>query len=80
MVNIPHSSFWTGKKGPRNIGLLLPLHFRNCEEVEWAEKTNPAGNYMIKVNNKNTRIRCEIDNFEDIKHLILVLLLLTLSR
>ena len=58
---------------------------------------NPAGNYMLKVNNRKTRTRCEIYknkdqnnewprsgvfivNFEYISHLVLVLLLLTLSR
>ena len=25
-----------------------------------AEKTHPAGNYLFKVNNRNTRTRCEI--------------------
>ena len=56
-----------------------------------------AGNYMFKVNNNNTRTRCEIYskltiktpdifspvfivNFEHISHLVLMLLLLTLSR
>ena len=62
---------------------------------------NPAGNYMFKANNRNTRARCEICskltiktperrqwllsdvfvvNFEHISHLVLVILLLTLSR
>ena len=50
----------------------------------------PTGNYMFKVNNGNTRTRCEIFskltiktfivNFESISHLVLVFLLLTLSR
>ena len=39
----------------------------------------PAGNYMFKINNKNTRKRCETVNFEHISHLFLVFLLLTLS-
>ena len=48
----------------------------------------PAGNYMFKVNNRNTRTRCEICseltyffivNFEHISHLVLVFLLLTLN-
>ena len=63
-------------------------------------ETIPTGNYMLKVNNRNTRTRCEICseliikiperrqwlrfgifivNFEHIPHLVLVLLLLTLS-
>ena len=56
---------------------------------------NPAGNCMFKVNNRNTRTRCEICskltiktwcygvfivNFEHISHLVLVFLLLTLSK
>ena len=50
----------------------------------------PGGNYIFKVNNRNTRTRCEICskltagifvvNFEHISHLVLVFLLLTLSR
>ena len=50
----------------------------------------PAGNYMFKVNNRNTRTRCEICywcrsgvfivNCEHISPLVLVFLLLTLSR
>ena len=56
----------------------------------------PAGNNMFKVNNRNTRTRCEISskltinmfkvnnvfivNFEHISHLGLVFLLLPLSR
>ena len=58
--------------------------------------TNPAVNYMVKVNNRSARTRCEICselttwtqerscvfivNFEHISHLLLVLLLLTLNR
>ena len=53
--------------------------------------TIPAGNYMFKVNIRNTSTRCEICsnlnnkgifivNFEHISHLVLVFLLLTLSR
>ena len=61
----------------------------------------PAGIYLLKINNRNTRTRREICseltikmpewrqwrrsgvfivNFEDISHLVLVFLLLTLSR
>ena len=53
----------------------------------------PAGNYMFKVNNRNTRTRCEICSkltikiperchwrIKHISHLVLVCLLLTLSR
>ena len=54
---------------------------------------HPAGNYMFKVNNINTKTRCEICskltikipdifivNFEHILHLALVFVLLTLNR
>ena len=43
------------------------------------------GVYLLKVNNRNTRTRCEICskftivNFEHISHLVLVFLLLTLN-
>ena len=36
-------------------------------------KTSPAGNYMIKVNNRNTRKRCEICSKLTIKARFLVL-------
>ena len=54
----------------------------------------PVGNYMFKVNNRNSRARCEICskltiknersgvfivNIEHISHLVLVFLLLTLN-
>ena len=57
--------------------------------------TNPADIYLLKVNNKNTRTRCEtcskltikaprsgvfIVNFKHIPHLVLVFILLTWSR
>ena len=29
-------------------------------DLSWIFSNNPAGNYMFKVNNKNTRTRCEI--------------------
>ena len=45
---------------------------------------NPADNYMLKVNNGNTktwrRSGVFIVNFEHISHLVLVFVLLTLSR
>ena len=48
----------------------------------------PAGNYIFKVNKRNTRTRCEtrrrsdvfIVDFEHISHLVLVILWLNLSR
>ena len=62
----------------------------------------PTGNYMFKVNNRNTKTRCEICskllcnfieitllhkcwhssivNFENISHLVLAFLLLTMNR
>ena len=59
-------------------------------------QTSPAGNYLFKVNHRNTRTRCEICsklkiktpersgvfifNFEHISHLVLVFLWLTLNR
>ena len=42
-------------------------------------KSNPAGNYMLKVSNKKNRIGVFIVNFEHISHLVLVFLLLILS-
>ena len=56
------------------------------------ERSFLVGIYLLKVNNKNTRTRCEIClvnnkdtgvfivNFEHISYLVLVFLLLTLSK
>ena len=51
------------------------LKFVNCNEFSYTISI-PAGFYMFKVNNRNTRKKC----FEHISHLVLVFLLLTLSR
>ena len=53
--------------------------------LEKSRTAFPVGNYMFKVNNRNTRTRCEISgvfivNCEHISHLVLVFLLLALSR
>ena len=55
---------------------------------DWVKELYPVGNYTFKVNNRDTRTRCEIwrgsgvfiVNFEHISRLVLVFLLLTLSR
>ena len=75
------------------------IHFFTCFKNR--RRLHPAGNKMVKLNNRNTRTRCEICskltikiperrhwrrfgifiiNFEQISHLVLVFLLLTLSR
>ena len=73
--------------------LLVEFHIccnypfiHSCWNISKIHNTSPAGNYMFKVNNRNTRTRCEtcsklffILNFEHISHLILVFLLLTLN-
>ena len=43
-------------------------------------KQNPAGIYLLKVNNRNTRTRCEICSKLTIKIPVLVSLLLTLNK
>ena len=51
------------------FGLLLLIFFPNFDKIF------PVGNYMFKVNNRNTRTRCEgvfIIKFEHISHLALV--------
>ena len=68
--------------------------FRDLGKVHLWNGNFPAGNYMFRVNNRNTRTRCEIYseltikwylsvifivNFEHISHPVLVFLLLTLS-
>ena len=60
------------------------------KDVESNEILNPVGIYLLKVNNRNTRTRCEICSKLTIKipeqrqnrhisHLVLVFLLLTLN-
>ena len=56
---------------------------RNCftvlaKGIALKRKSDPAGNYMFKVNNRNTRTRCE--TCSHLSHLVLEFLLLTLSR
>ena len=64
------------------------------ERVKMLQRNIPAGIYLLKVNNRNTRPRCKIcskltiktpkrrnfDNFEHILHCLLVFLLFTLDR
>ena len=60
---------------------------------ELIQRNYPAGNYIFKVNNRNTRARCEICSIANgivlvsllltlniFSHLVLVFLFLTLSR
>ena len=85
---------------------VLDMEWENCDIII-LERANipqfsklddivtsiPAGNYMFKVNNRNTRTRCEICSkltikipgifivkFENISYLAVLFLLLTLSR
>ena len=85
---------------------VLDMEWENCD-ISILERANipqfskldnivtsiPAGNYMFKVNNRNTRTRCEICSkltikipgifivkFENISYLAVLFLLLTLSR
>ena len=86
----------------RNINIISDRKFTTSNDMFSAKcklfyKTNkPVGNHMFKVNNKNTRTRCQICskltiktperrrvfivNLEHISHFVLVFLLLTLSR
>ena len=53
--------------------------------VNMYDASLPAGNYMFRVNNRNTRRHWRrsgvfIVNFEHISHLVIVVLLLILSR
>ena len=65
------------------------LHMQNQLKDTIIQNFSPAGNYMFKVNNRNTRARCFpgvfqgsdvfIVNFEHISHIVLVFSLLTLN-
>ena len=90
-----------------NYSQLLPCRGNNCDQLlvklpcSLPVNTSPANIYLFKVNNRNTRKRCEIFskltiktperrrwrrsgvfiiNFENISHLFLELLLLTLNK
>ena len=81
---------------PENFGKRFRKNdsFSECMNIQVTifriEQTSPVGIYLLKVNNRNTRARCEICsirhsgvfivNFEHISYLVLVFLLLTLSR
>ena len=75
------------KQGKIRKKLLFLSKTRKITREEYLSNIafNPAGNYMFKVNNRDTRTRCEIwrrsgvfiGNFEYISHLVLVFLLLT---
>ena len=91
------------KKIEINIIFLIKLNFflherKVKQKVKYPENEKriyPVGIYLLKVNNRNTRTRCEICskltsvvkrrsgvfivNSEHISHLVLVFLLLTLS-
>ena len=90
---VSHTTFYIRfTKSLEIIELCLTL-YSNIEHMIFEElKTKmcpyPAGNYMFKVNNGNTRTLQRqwrrsgvfIVNFEHISHLVQVFLLLTLSR
>ena len=76
--------------GPTTGGYKISFDAEN----DFVLNSHPAGIYLFKVNNRNTRTRCEICskltiktpellltivNFEHISHLVLVFLLLTLN-
>ena len=62
---------------------MFMLHFLN---LQFDVKAYPAGNYLFKVNHRNTRTRCEICSKLTIKtperrhSFVLVSLLLTLNK
>ena len=72
-----------------------PWFLKSPKNKKLLKKYFPVDIYLLKVNNRNTRARCEICskliikwrrsavfiiNFKDISHLVLVFLLLTLRR
>ena len=50
--------------------------------IQYLNSLHPSDNYIVKVNNRNTRARCEICSKLTIKtpELVLVFLLLTFGR
>ena len=62
------------------ILFVTKLLIKRAKGYIWQEaKDNPAGNYMFKVNNRNTRTRCKICSKLTIKISLSVIFLLTLN-
>ena len=56
-TNISNSHFSTNTQTPAKQGATMYLQ---CSQNKSNINYYPAGNYMFKVNNRNTRTRCEI--------------------
>ena len=78
--NYQRKQCWCIKKNipPENLRhiWIYPLKIKFWAKTVWSI---PAGIYLLKVNNRNTRIRCEIYYQNDAISLVLVSLLLTLN-
>ena len=100
-----------GKLSPSSFGFInqiKKLYNRECvnvlhrlRRVKTYSKSSSAGIYLLRVNNRNTRTRCEISlkltvktperrhwghsgvcivNFQQVSHIVLMFLMLTLSK
>ena len=86
LLNIPYDIQTNIKKVAPNLYLVKSKSKQDVVyTVDMTIGRCPAGNYMFKVNKRNTKTRCEICSKltikipEHISHLVLVFLLLTLS-
>ena len=51
---------------PRELHFHIELYYI-CSCEPWPKENSPAGIYLFKVNNKNTKTRCEICSKSTIK-------------
>ena len=90
-MNNHNSRLVTGNEIYSNHGILEDILYQgiHCSDFTsgWENSSSPAGNFRFKVNDRNTKTRCQIctkltiktpDKFEHILYLVLVFLLLTL--
>ena len=49
---------------------IMHILWHNIPHIMKSKSSTPAGNYMFKVNNRNTRSGVFIVNFEHIEHLL----------
>ena len=58
IIGISKIEFFKGLKGSKNFDFFCSLV--SLVEVMFYHKVNPVDNYMFKINNRNTRAKCEI--------------------
>ena len=62
IINVPLRDFYLIKQRLRDVSCRIDYLCLNHERKEYQRPTEafPAGIYLLKVNNRNTRTKCEI--------------------